>query len=133
MRYGVESEKASLPGLAFAELSGAISDYHGSVPNGTKELSEYPEQAESFAMPSDQPRSYEPGTGHTGPVGLHRLTPSIDIAFRRATECVAKPCWVDCTRVLVGKGRRMQQGINAVRMYYFFTLGPGEDGEPAVL
>ena len=27
----------------------------------------------------------------------HRPTPSIDTGFHQATECVAKPCWVDCT------------------------------------
>jgi integrase-like protein len=37
------------------------------------------------------------GPGIPAPLKPSRPTPSIDIGFRRATEYVAKPCWVDCT------------------------------------
>jgi hypothetical protein len=36
------------------------------------------------------------GPGIPARLLLPRPTPSIDIGFRWVTECVAKPCWVDC-------------------------------------
>jgi hypothetical protein len=31
------------------------------------------------------------------PLSQRHLKHTLNIGFRRATECVAKPCWVDCT------------------------------------
>jgi hypothetical protein len=37
------------------------------------------------------------GPGIPAPLTPPRPTPGIDIGFHSVTECVAKPCWVDCT------------------------------------